>query len=602
MTHIPIVPESSEPLPALRSNTGLLSWVASVDHKQIGIMYLLTTTVFLLLGGIEALLMRIQLAQPEMKFLSPTAYNQVFTMHGTTMVFLVVMPILIGFGTYLIPLMIGARDMIFPRLNALSYWLLLFGGCLLYFSFMAGGMPNAGWFSYTPLSQKGFSSGVGVDYWILGLLSTGIGTLLSAVNFIATIMFLRAPGMSMLRMPLFVWMSLINSFLILGALAILNSAMIMLFVSRHLDMHILDDPLLWQHLFWAFGHPEVYIMVIPAFGMLSEIIPVFSRKLIFGYAFVAGSGAAIAILSFIVWAHHMFAVGMSPALNYFFSISSMLIAVPTGVKIFNWVATLLGGSIRFTTAMLFCTGFLLQFTMGGVTGVTFATVPIDWQTTDTYYVVAHMHYVLFGGSFFGVLGAAYYWFPKITGHMLNERIGKWHFWLTVLGFNATFMVQHFLGLMGMPRRVYTYPDLPGWGALNLLSTIGAFILAGSVLLFIWNVVVSLRHGEVASDNPWNGWTLEWATSSPPPVYNFDKLPPITSHRPLWDQTHTTPTPEWIPVSTEHMPQPGYWPAMLALGMVFTLWGLVTTWMISVVGALLIGVAVFGWIGVISHDE
>ena len=603
MSHVPLVPESDVPLPHLRSDNGLLSWIASVDHKQIGIMYLITTLFFFALGGVEALLLRTQLARPENQFLSPETYNQLFTMHGTTMIFLVVMPMLIGFATYLIPLMIGARDMIFPRLNALSFWLLLFGGLLLYFSFVAGGAPNAGWFSYVPLSEKAYNTSSGLDYWILALFGTGIGTILAGVNFIATVVKLRAPGMSLRRLPLFVWMSTVNGVLILGAMSILNASLIMLFAERHFNMRFFDaasggDPLLWQHLFWAFGHPEVYIMVLPAFGMISEIIPVFSRKPIFGYTFVAMSTVAIMALSFLVWGHHMFAVGLPRVFNVFFALGSMLIAVPTGVKIFNWLATMWGGSIRFNTSMLFASTFLIMFTIGGLTGVSFAVVPVDWQTTDTYYVVAHMHYVLFGGTLFAIFAATYYWFPKMTGRLLSERLGQWHFWLTFVGFNTTFMVQHFLGLMGMPRRVYTYPaGMPGWGLLNLVSTIGAYILAISVPVLLWNIIMSLRSGKAAGDNPWDAWTLEWATTSPPPIQNFDRLPPIHSHRPLYNLQPGEPASksEWN-VPTQRVPHPSYAPAVMALGIMFILWGLATTWLISAIGLGLIVVALYIWFG------
>jgi cytochrome c oxidase subunit I len=543
MSEAPVASETVDSISKVEEYKGLYSWVASVDHKQIGILYLIFTVVFLLLGGMEALLLRIQLAQPANDFLSPQAYNQIFTMHGTTMIFLVVMPMLIGLATYLVPLMIGARDMAFPRLNALSFWLLVFGGLLLNFSFITqGGAPDVGWFSYAPLSEKPFSSTTGTDYWALGLLVAGIGTVASGINLIATILTLRAKGLTIRRLPLFVWMVLVNSFLIILALSILNATLAMLLADRLLGAHFFKpstggSAVLWQHLFWAFGHPEVYIMVLPAFGILSEVIPVFSRKPIFGYEFVAGSTVAIGLLSFGVWAHHMFTVGLGHVLDSFFGIASMLIAIPTGVKIFNWIATMWGGSIRFTTAMLFAVAFLVQFTIGGLSGVHFAVVPIDWQTTDTYYVVAHFHYVLFGGTFFGIMAGIYYWFPKMTGRMLSEGLGKIHFWLMLVGFNLTFFVQHILGLIGMPRRVFTYPDLPHWGTLNLVSTIGAFILALSVLVFIWNVIASLRNGKPAGDNPWGAWTLEWATTSPPPVHNFDRLPPIRGRRPLWDFAH-----------------------------------------------------------------
>ena len=539
---IPLVPQKTEALPRLSSKDGFLSWVASTDHKQIGIMYILSALIFFVVGGLEAAVMRWQLGSARNTFLSPDAYNQIFTMHGTTMIFLVIVPLMLGFGVYFVPLMIGARDLAFPRLNLLGFWILVFGGLLLYFSFLAGGAPNAGWFSYAPLSEHAYSSNAGLDYWALGLLATGVGTVAGGLNFIVTVLTMRAPGMKLTQVPMFVWTSFINSFLIILALPALNASLVMLLADRLLNAHFFTpdsggSAVLWQQYFWTFGHPEVYIMILPAWGMLAEIIPVFSRKPLFGYQFFAASSVAIAVLSFAVYAHHMFAVGLGPAFDALFGGATELIAIPTGVKIFNWIATMWGGKIRYTTSMLYAMAFLVTFTIGGVSGVSFAIFPTDWQTEDSYYVVAHMHYVLFGGTAFGVLAATYYWFPKMSGRMLSERLGKWNFWLTLVGFNLVFMVQHFLGLMGMPRRVYTYNDNPGWVALNLISTLGLIPLAAGILLFMYNMWTSLRKGAIAPENPWDAWTLEWATTSPPPIHNFDQLPPIRSRRPLWDLAH-----------------------------------------------------------------
>jgi cytochrome c oxidase subunit I len=538
----------------LEAREGWLSWVASVDHKQLGIMYLLGAFIFFLVAGVLALLMRVQLAVPNNHFLSPQVFNQFFTMHGTTMIFLVVVPLLVGFATYMVPLMIGARDMAFPRLNALSFWVQIFGGLMLYFSFATsginGGAPAVGWFSYAPLSETAYSYGPGVNYWILGLLGIGVGTLTAGINLMATIISMRAPGMSIRRLPLFVWMTLITGFLIVVVMPILNAGLVMLLADRLLNAHFFradtgGSAVLWQHVFWAFGHPEVYIMVLPAFGIISEVIPVFSGKPIYGYDFVAASTLAIAFLSLTVWAHHMFAVGLGHAFDLFFAICSMAISVPTGIKIFNWTATMYQGRVRFTTAMLFAVSFLLMFTIGGLSGIAFAVVPIDWQLTDSYFVVAHFHYVLFGGTAFALFAGVYYWFPKITGRMLDERWGKVHFWLTFIGFNMTFMIQHVLGMLGMPRRVFTYPALPGWEAMNMISTIGAFVLAFAVLILIINIAISLRSGKIAGDNPWDAWTLEWATSSPPPAENFTRVPPIRGRRPLWDLAHPDRTDEMM---------------------------------------------------------
>ncbi|MDA2918129.1 cytochrome c oxidase subunit I [Desulfobacterota bacterium AH_259_B03_O07] len=543
MSRIPWVPETTEPLPRVGESEGLLTWAASVDHKQIGIMYFIAALSFFCIGGLEALLMRIQLSRPDNNFIDPELFNQLFTMHGTTMVFLVIMPFLIGLGVYLIPLMIGARDMAFPRLNALSFWVVVFGGLLLYYPFITqSGATDVGWFAYTPLSEKPYSLNNGPTYWALALLCTGIGSVASGINNIITIITLRAPGMTMRRIPLFVWLLLVTSFLLAFAIPILNAGLVTLLLDRILEANFFapssgGSAILWQNVFWGFGHPEVYILVLPAFAIICEVIPVFSRQPIFGYGFMVGSAIAIGLLAFGVWGHHMFAVGLGVPFNTYFSLASMLIAVPTGVKIFTWIATMWGGKIYFATAMMFATAFVIEFVIGGLSGVAFAAAPLTWQLTDSYFVVAHIHYVLFGGSMFAIFAGIYYWFPKWTGRMLSERIGKCHFWLMLIGFNLTFLFQHMVGLLGMPRRVYTYPDLPSWNWLNLLSTIGACVLGFSVLIFIFNIFFSLRKGKIAGNNPWNAWTLEWLAASPPPVHNFDEVPRIHSARPLWDLAH-----------------------------------------------------------------
>jgi cytochrome c oxidase subunit I len=525
-----------------RRSLRILRYIVTTDHKEIGHLYLVATLVFFVLAGFEALLIRVQLAVPGNTFLQPGSYDAVFTTHGVTMIFFVIMPMLLGFANYVVPLEIGARDMAFPRLNAFSFWLLAFGGLLFYFGFLAGAPPDTGWFSYAPLTLSPYTLQPSSDYWALGLLVSGFGTIATGLNLVVTVIKLRAPGMTWFRMPVFTWMSFVTGILILAAIPALTAAQIMLLFDRFLGTHFFDpsvggDPVLWQHLFWYFGHPEVYIMALPAFGIISEVLPVYARKPIFGYPVVVASGIAIAFLSMSVWAHHMFTVGLGELADAAFGFSSMLIAIPTGIKVFSWLGTMWGGRLRLTTSMLYAIAFVAQFTLGGLSGVHFATVPIDWHTHDSYYVVAHFHYVLGGGSLFAILAATYYWFPKITGRLLDERTGKIGFWFTFFGFNLTFFPMHILGLMGQPRRTWTYPDLPGWGAINMLATIGAFILGIGVLLLLWNILQAFRHGEAAGDNPWDAWTLEWATSSPPPAYNFAALPPIESARPLWDLHH-----------------------------------------------------------------
>ena len=533
------IPEDKEPLPSLKTGRGKLLWIASTDHKQLGIMYLCLALFFFVIGGLEAMAIRAQLALPDNDLISPELYNQIFTMHGTTMIFLVLMPAMIGLATYLIPLMIGANEMAFPRLNAFSLWMTCLGGMLLYFSFFAGGAPNAGWFNYAPLSENNYSSTNGVDYFLVGLILTGIGSIGAGLNFITTILTLRSPDIKLNMLPLFVWMMLVNAFLMLAAFPLLNAGLFMMLIDRQFDAHFFipstgGSAILWQHFFWAFGHPEVYILALPAFGIISEVIPVFSRKPIYGYKFVASSSVAIGLLSYSVWAHHMFSVGLSNAVNGFFAISSMLIGIPTGLKVINWIGTMHKGSISLSIPMLFAIAFLVDFTFGGLSGISFAIVPIDWQLTDTYYLVAHLHYVFLGGSLFGIFAGIYYWFPKISGRMLSSKLGKWHFWLFVLGFNLTFFLQHILGILGMPRRIYTYPDLPYWKILNIFSSIGAVFMFIGMAIFFWNIYKTLKKPRTADANPWDAWTLEWSTPSPPELKNFDEIPQVHSRRPLWD--------------------------------------------------------------------
>jgi cytochrome c oxidase subunit I len=524
------------------SDTRLGSWIMTVDHKRIGILYMVTAFAYFLTAGIFALFMRLQLAQPNGTVLTNATYNEIFTMHGTTMIFLVVMPFWAGLGNYLVPLMIGARDMAFPKLNALSYWLFLAGGLFMYSSFAFGRAPDAGWFAYAPLTEKMFSRGLGMDFWGLAILVLGISTTLGSINFIVTVSQLRAPGMTYDRIPVFVWMMVVTSFLAVFSLPSLTVADGLLLLDRQIGTHFYladqgGNALLWQHLFWFFGHPEVYILILPAFGVVSEVIPVFSSKPLFGYKAVVLSGMAIGLLGFTVWAHHMFATGITPLALLFFSADSFLIGVPTGIKIYAWLGTMWGGKLRFKTPMLFAIGHVALFLIGGLSGIHMAVVPVDWQITDTYYVVAHIHYVLFGGAIFGLFAGLYYWMPKFSGHTLSEGWGKLHFWLMFIGMNLVFFPMHILGILGMPRRIYTYGEDLGWSGWNLLETIGAFIVATSILVFIINVWVSLRQPAEDDADPWDAYTLEWATSSPPPFYNFAEIPTVRSTRPLWDRKH-----------------------------------------------------------------
>ncbi len=531
------------------------SWAVTVDHKKLGILYIVYSLFFLLVGGVEALIFRIQLAFPYSHFVSPGVYDELFTMHGTTMVFLVGMPILFGFANYLVPLMIGARDMAFPRLNALSFWLTAFGGFMLYFSFIGGfglyGMgsaPDVGWFAYAPLTGKAFNPGHNVDYWALSLIVAGFGTLGTAINIVATTITMRCRGMKLSRMPLFVWLMLVVSALTLVTITPLTAAQVMLLIDRYLGGHFFDataggSPLLWIHFFWIFGHPEVYVLVLPAFAIANEVIPVFSRKAIFGYTAMVAASVGIGFVSLAVWAHHMFTVGMSAFSNSFFVLSTQVVGIFTGIKIFNWIATMWGGRIRFATPMLFCTAFIFQMLIAGMTGIMLSVAPWDWQLHNSYFLIAHFHYVLVGAIVFCIFAGFYYWYPKAIGRMLDERLGKWHFWLFFIGFHVTFDTMHFVGLEGMPRSIYTYPADRGWQGLNIIISIGAFIQAIAVLVFVWNLIRSARHGKIAGNDPWDAWTLEWATPSPPPAYNFSKEPVVRSRRPLWDIKHPN-DPDW----------------------------------------------------------
>jgi cytochrome c oxidase subunit 1 len=549
------IAERASKTDAVPVTSKLHSWIVTVDHKRLGIMYIATALFFFAVAGVLAALMRIQLAFPNGKFLPPEVFNRLFTMHGTSMVFLVGMPFFAGLANYLVPLMIGARDMAFPRLNAFGYWMFLFGGILLYFSYVAGeGLaghgtaPDVGWFAYAPLTERAFSRGTSTDYWILSIIAAGIGTTTSAINVIATIISMRCKGMTLARMPLFVWLMLVVSAMVVMALPPLTAAQAMLLLDRYLGAHFFDtqaggSAVLWQHFFWLFGHPEVYILVLPGFACVSEIIPVFSRKPIFGRAAMIGATVAIGLVSVSVWAHHMFSVGMSSVSNIFFVASTMLVGVPTGIKIFNWLGTMYGGKLRFDTPMLFCVAFLFQFLIAGLTGIMLAAAPLDWQLTDSYFVVAHFHYTLLGGMLFTLFGGFYYWFPKATGRMLSETLGKWHFWLLVIGFHMTFDTLHFAGILGMPRRIYTYAAGRGWESLNLVASIGVIFQAAATACLIWNILLSLRKGAPAGSDPWDAWTLEWSTTSPPPEYNFAILPEVRSSRPLWDLKHPE-DPDW----------------------------------------------------------
>ncbi len=520
--------------------SGLLTWLTTTNHKRIGILYMSTTLGFFLLSGILALVMRAQLYGPHLSLVERQAYSELFTLHGTAMIFLFVAPFGLGLANYVLPLQVGAPDMAFPRLNALSYWVFL-GGGLVIFSGLAtsSGAATAGWTAYAPLSTTG-SPGPGMDLWALGVLMVSAASIMTAINLLVTTFVYRPPGMTMWRLPIFTWDMVVTSLMILMAFPPLGTTLVLLLIDRLLGGHVFDpahggSAVLYQHLFWFFGHPEVYVMILPFFGVVTEIIPVFSRKPVFGYTGLVLATLGIAGLSMGVWAHHMFTTGA--VVNPFFSAMSFLIAVPTGIKFFNWIGTMWGGELTFPTPMLFSIGFMLNFLLGGITGVMLASPPIDYHVEDSYFLVAHFHYVLGGGSLFAIFAAIYFWFPKITGALLRESWGRLNFWLMFVGFNVTFFPMHLLGLWGMPRRVVTYPDLPGWTALNRLSTIGSWIMAAGVLVLLWNLWTSLRHRIPSGDDPWGGFSLEWATSSPPPEHNFARIPPIRSERPAFDMRH-----------------------------------------------------------------
>ena len=617
----PVVQKMPLPLRRPKATTGVWSWITTVDHKKIGIMYGALALVFFVVAGLEALLIRVQLFGPNGTVLTASQYNQVFTMHGTTMVFLVGMPMAVAFGNYLVPLQIGARDVAFPRINAFGFWIVLLGGIFIYSSFFLGGAPDGGWFGYTPLTSapmsSGFLPGRGPDFWAIGLIFLGIGSTTSAVNFIVTILNMRAPGMTLMRMPVFVWMIFVIAFLTLFAMPIITVALIMVYTDRHFATNFFfapkgGDPLLYQHLFWLFGHPEVYILILPGMGIVSEVLPVFARKPLFGRAVVIFSGIAIGFLGWSVWAHHMFTTGLGPVAVSAFSLATMLIAIPTGVKIFNWLGTIFKGSIRLTTAMLFSLGFIVMFTIGGVSGVLHSVVPGDTQQTDTYFVVAHFHYVLFGGLILAIFSGFYFWFPKFFGRMLNERMGKINFWTMLIGFNLTFFPMHLLGLYGQPRRTYRYDTGMGWTGLNQIVSIGSFLVAFSVLIFLVNVIFSLvaKRGAVAGNDPWDARTLEWSISSPPPAYNFAEIPQVSGPDGFWDQKYTEddqgrllaiPSGGSASAKPEsdgsgiHLPSPSIYPLVVAIGILPIAYGAVFENLIMVgAGVLVMLFGMYAW--------
>jgi cytochrome c oxidase subunit I len=600
---------------------GLYGWLATVDHKQIGIRYIVTAFVFLITGGIEALIFRLQLAWSNLHLLSPEQYDQLFTMHGMTMIFLYAGPVLSGFSNYLWPLLLGSRDMALPRLNALSYWIYLFAGIVLYSGFLVGFGPDAGWFNYVPLAARAYNDGPNIDLYALGMILLGISTTVGAINFIVTFLRMRCPGMSVERVPILVWGTLTASAANIFAIPAVSLAFLLLWMDRNLGTHFFDvgaggSALLWQHLFWMFGHPWVYAIVLPAMGMVSDGLPVFCRRPLVGYPVVALATVATMVLGFGVWVHHMFATGLPGISLSFFSAASIVIALPSAVGVFAWLATIWTGRPIFTTPFLFFASFIILFTIGGVSGYMTGSVPVDWQLTDTYFVVAHLHYVLIGINVFPVVGAVYFWFPKFFGRMMNERLGSWNFWTMFIGFNLGFFPMHVAGLLGMPRRIYTYNADMGWNWVNLVTTAGSFLFAAGVLIFLYNVFVSLKRGVPAGDNPWDAPTLEWATCSPPPPYNFAVIPTVASRHPLWEDRlggkcsliGTGPVLEQgrealgtTPLDAEpdiilKMPGDTLIPLGMALAMTLLTIGLaLVNWLIAALGVVLVAVTVLAWL-------
>ncbi len=593
---------------AYGEQSAIWSWLTTVDHKRIGVLYLFTALSFFVIGGLEAEVLRMQLQQPNGHVVSAELYNQLFTMHGTTMIFLAIMPLSAAFFNFLIPLQIGARDVAFPRLNAFSYWVYLFGGIFITLPILFNVAPNGGWFGYAPLTTKPFAPGLNIDFWVIGLQILGVSSLAAAFNFITTIINLRAPGMTLMRMPMFTWMSFVVQFLLILAFPVITIALVFLLLDRFFGTQFYEiaagaDPLLWQHLFWIFGHPEVYILVLPAFGLVSEVLPTFSGKPLFGYPVMVYSGMLIGVLGFGVWAHHMFAVGMGPIGDSVFSLVTMLIAIPTGVKIFNWIATMAQGQVRLTTSMLFGIGLIALFTIGGISGVMHSSPPADLQQTDTYFIVAHFHYVLFGGSIMGIFAGIYLYFPKITGRLLDERLGKIHFWINFVGMNLTFFPMHFSGMLGMPRRIYTYDSGQGWDTYNLESSIGAYILVLATGIFFYNFLRSRKRGEIAGPNPWDAGTLEWTIPSPPPEYNFAVLPTVTSRYPLWEgderdaESARINSQEGKTAADLHivMPYNTIKPLIVAGSMVIMFCGLIFARPLIFIGAATMVVSLYTWV-------